>query len=143
MVMSEPISFTVPGSPVGKGRPRFSTVAGHARAFTPAKTASYENAVRILASQAMAGRAPLAGAVSVNIDAFFAIPSSWSNKKHNAAILESIRPTVKPDIDNCIKIILDAMNGIAYNDDKQVVHCVFRKYYSARPHVFVTFSEIE
>ncbi|MEM5617407.1 RusA family crossover junction endodeoxyribonuclease [Pseudomonas aeruginosa] len=34
--------FTVPGEPVGKGRPRIGRVAGHARMFTPAKTANYE-----------------------------------------------------------------------------------------------------
>ena len=42
-------------------------------------------------------------------------------------------PTVKPDADNLAKVFLDAMNEIAYHDDKQVVDCVIRKRYTFQP----------
>jgi Holliday junction resolvase RusA-like endonuclease len=47
------------------------------------------------------------------------------------------RPTKKPDIDNIEKIIFDALNGIAYNDDSQIVSCWADKFYSTVPRVEV------
>ena len=44
-----------------------------------------------------------------------------------------IRPTKKPDCDNCIKSITDALNGIAYIDDSQIVSIECEKWYSDRP----------
>ena len=42
-------------------------------------------------------------------------------------------PLKKPDIDNCIKVILDSLNGIAYKDDSQVVSLKIEKYYADKP----------
>ena len=52
------------------------------------------------------------------------------------------RPTKKPDIDNVEKIILDALNGIAYDDDKQVVEEASSKLYSDVPRVEIEVYEI-
>lgn len=54
-----------------------------------------------------------------------------------------IRPTKKPDMDNIIKIIADALNGIAYYDDSQIVDTAVRKFYSDEPRVVVKISEVE
>ena len=40
--------FTVPGEPIGKGRPKFSPFNGHAVAYTPKKTVNYENLVKVM-----------------------------------------------------------------------------------------------
>ncbi|MBG4145971.1 RusA family crossover junction endodeoxyribonuclease, partial [Pseudomonas aeruginosa] len=56
-----PVLFTVPGEPVGKGRPRIGRVGAHARMFTPAKTAAYEGLVAMAAQEALAGRPLIAG----------------------------------------------------------------------------------
>lgn len=54
-----------------------------------------------------------------------------------------IRPTVKPDWDNIGKLVSDALNGIAYDDDKSVVDAVVRKYYSDRPRTQITVCEAD
>ena len=110
------IAFTIPGEPVGKGRPRM-TRAGHA--FTPAKTWNAEAHVKLLAGQAMQGREPIAIPVHVAIEVECLIPKSWPRKRHALAVLNVERPG-KPDLDNVAKLILDALNGVALVDDKQV-----------------------
>ena len=61
------IEFTIPGPPVGKGRPRATTVGGMARMYTPKKTASYEGLVAHTAQIAMAGRALFDGPVRLDM----------------------------------------------------------------------------
>ena len=64
------------------------------------------------------------------IDVFMTIPKSFSKKKSEQAVKGNIRPTVKPDCDNIAKNINDALNGIVYLDDKQIVSLVVNKFYS-------------
>lgn len=124
------IVFTIPGTPVGKGRPKFARRGAFVTTYTPEKTASYENLVKVKAEEAMVGRELIAGAVAVTILLFITPPASWSNKKMLQALNHEILPTTKPDIDNVIKGILDAMNEIVWNDDKQVVDVTIRKRYA-------------
>ena len=49
----------IPGEPVGKGRPKFSTFNGHAVAYTPKKTVSYENLVKLSYQQQCTNEIPL------------------------------------------------------------------------------------
>lgn len=53
-----------------------------------------------------------------------------------------ILPTKKPDSDNIIKIILDALNGIAYHDDSQICSIHFEKKYAEIPVTKITIKEI-
>ena len=131
------IRFFVPGEPVGKGRPRIGQVRGRAMAFTPRKTVDYENLVKMVASQAMAGSPPLEGPVSLTVNAVFSVPQSWSKKRQAAALEGKIRPTGRPDIDNAIKAISDGLNKIVFRDDSQVVHVSAVKIYGLVPGVHV------
>ena len=115
--MTAEIKFTIPGAPVGKGRPKFARRGKFVQAYTPEKTASYESLVKLVASQAMAGRPPLDVAASVWIEIYITPPASWSKKKRELALRGGVMPTGKPDLDNCAKSILDACNGIALTDD--------------------------
>ena len=122
------ISIIVPGKPRGKGRPRFG--AGHA--YTPASTRRYEHEIAVEAQRAVAGclsdwdkTAPM----RVDILAVFPIPVSWSKRKRAEAEAGDIAPQVKPDLDNVVKIALDAINGIVFEDDKQVVKIDASKVY--------------
>lgn len=90
----------------------------------------------------MAGRPPLEGAVRLIVTAHFPIAASWSKKKQEAARLGEIRPTGKPDWDNAGKIISDALNGIAYRDDAQIVSATVEQFYSDRPRVDVRVEAI-
>lgn len=132
-----PIRFTVPGQPVGKGRPRVSSIAGHARMYTPAKTANYEGLVAHAAQTAMAGRPLLDGPVACAVHIDCAVPASWSQKKQRMALAAEILPTSKPDADNVVKAIFDGLNDVLWRDDVQVVDLAVRKRYSATPCVRV------
>ena len=130
------MTFTIHGDPVGKARPRFS---GHA--YTPDKTKAYEDRVRWAYKQA--GGKFHAGAVCVRIMAYFKIPKS-TTKKCRAAMLDGSLPMWnRPDADNIAKIILDGLNRLAYNDDKQVIDLHISKRYSEEPRVTVEICEME
>ena len=115
------IQFVVPGTPVGKGRPKVARRGNFVTAYTPEKTASYENLVKVAAQAAMRGIPPFEGAVAVGLHLFVTPPASWSQKKQREALEGRIFPTSKPDIDNVLKGIMDACNEIVFKDDKQAV----------------------
>ena len=126
--------FTIPGEPCGKGRPRF-TKAGHT--YTPQKTAVYENLVKLEYERQCSGIRFDEGAVGIKITAYFAVPKSVSQKKKAEMISGNVFPTKKPDADNILKIVADALNGIAYGDDKQVVTAQVQKQYAEQAHTKV------
>jgi len=135
------VMFTIPGVPVGKGRPRFSRQGGKVRTHTPEKTVNYESLVRLAASQAMAGHDLLTRPVSLFLTMHMPIPASWSKRRHELAARGLIGATVKPDLDNVCKSIADAMNGIVYLDDKLIVSATIVKQYGTVPHVAVRVQE--
>lgn len=137
------IRFTVPGAPIGKGRPRATTINGMDRLYTPKKTASYEGLVAHAAHEAMAGRAPMDAAATVTMDVLCPIPQSWSQKKQRMAALGEIRPTTKPDIDNVVKGVFDGMNGVVWRDDVVVAELIVRKFYSFSPCVQVVVRPLQ
>lgn len=122
------MQFIVKGRPQGKKRPRFSRVSR--TVYTPRETISYETQIAV-AFKAGGGRCIPAGqCVAVSVTAFFPVPQSYSRGKRKACIDGAIRPDKKPDIDNVLKVVLDALNGLAYDDDKQVIEVICRKYYT-------------
>lgn len=124
------LQFKVPGEPVGKGRPRFVRATG--RTYTPEKTERYENLVKLAFIKEYPDLTPIEGPISVQMVANFSIPKSWSKKKQALAIAGVLRPTKKPDTDNIAKI-KDALNGIAWRDDAQVVEESISKNYTEVP----------
>lgn len=136
--------FEVPGTPRGKQRPRVVRQNGRTISFTPDQTVQYENLVRWCYKTAEnSKRFPDDMPLKVIINAYYEIPKSASKKKRAQMIDGELRPTKKPDADNIAKIICDALNGIAYRDDAQVVTCIINKRYSEEPSVSVEIEEIE
>ena len=129
--------FTVPGAPVGKGRPIITSRGGRPHGFTPAKTRAYERSVAAAYQAKYSCVPPMTGALEVKIEAFMPIPESWKKDEKAQALAEIKLPTVKPDADNIIKVICDALNGLAYQDDKQIIGSRFVKRYGAMPRVDV------
>lgn len=129
--------FTIPGKPQGKGRPRFSTKGKFVSTYTPEKTKEYENLVQESFLRQCKGQydKDYVGEVKVKIIAYFEPPKSISKKKYEELISKGY--TKKSDIDNIAKIILDALNHIAYKDDSQVVELEVRKEYSNKNRVHV------
>lgn len=125
--------------PRGKARPRV-TARG---TYTPAESKAAERAVASCAKAAMAGAKPMEGPLIAMVEAYFAVPASWSAKKRAAALAQTVLPTGRPDTDNLAKLALDACNGIVYGDDAQVVSLIAMKRYSESPGLRVAISTIE
>lgn len=119
------VYFFVPGKVQGKARPRFSSRSG--TVYTPGRTKSYERQI----AEAYEVQEGLCreGRVMVVIEAVFPIPKSWTRAKKAAAMAGKIPPG-KPDIDNILKVVLDGLNDVAYEDDKQVVLTQCKKVYA-------------
>lgn len=132
------IVFTFNGPPVAKGRAR-ATKAGHH--YTPAKTRQWEAFARGIVITAMQGRERLAGPIRLEVRIAFAVPPSWPTWKRSAALAGEIRHTGKPDADNVVKAVKDALNpdrfglGGAWRDDAQVVELEAIKLYATHPFV--------
>lgn len=142
--MTEPlfVTFSVPGVPVAKGRPRLTMRGTIARAYTPAKTRRYEDLIRLAAVAAMGERLPSEEAVTIIVTAFVAMPKAMSKAKRASALDGTIKPVTRPDADNYAKAALDACNAVLFRDDSQVADLIVRKRYSDRPRLVVT-MEIE
>jgi Holliday junction resolvase RusA-like endonuclease len=89
----------------------------------------------------MEGRKLLAGPLTVEVLAFVPIPKSFSKAKRQAAVEGAVRPVTRPDVDNHIKN-LDALNGIAWSDDSQIVTLRAAKYYSEHPRLELVAEEL-
>lgn len=135
------IAFAVPGLICAKGRPKFAKRGNFVQAYTPEKTVNYENLVRLSFMQECNGE-KLNGAIKATVTAYMPIPKSESKKKKAAMEAGLIRPKKKPDIDNCVKSILDALNKIAYDDDGQIVELHAKKLYSDNPRAEIILEEI-
>lgn len=113
--------FTYDGPGVAKGRPRATTVGGKARMYTPDRTSKFEVAFGLHAKMAVAARGPMAAAdeaVRLTVRLHRAMPASWSKRKR--AAMNGRLIIGRPDFDNVLKAISDAMNGVAYVDDAQI-----------------------
>ncbi|WP_085701945.1 RusA family crossover junction endodeoxyribonuclease [Pseudomonas sp. B15(2017)] len=143
MCEQDPVKFIVPGEAVGKGRPRVTTIGGHARMFTPTKTANYETLIALAAQQAMDGRELISGPVMVELRIFVSVAASWSKKKTAEALRGEVMPTKKPDADNVLKAICDGINGIVFRDDVQVVNVSMSKRFGETPGVIVKVIPLE
>jgi Holliday junction resolvase RusA-like endonuclease len=133
------IKFTIPGPPQGKARAR----TGKGFAYTPEKTVLYENLIKSVFIQDKCKRVQSEGQpLTMHIRAFYPIPKSISQKVKDFMLQNQIRPTKKPDADNVLKVVADALNGIAYHDDTQIVTAIVEKYYGEEPRVEVEIWEV-
>lgn len=131
------IGLFIPGEPKGKARPR--VVRNHA--FTPLATKLYEDDVKSLYLSAFSPfRFEKGVPIKATITACFRIPIAKEKKYIQG---ETIFPIKKPDIDNIAKIVLDALNGVAYYDDAQVIQLAIHKEYGIEPGVLVELEDLK
>jgi len=127
------IEFEILGEPTPKARHRTArTKTGHLVQYNSPKAKADEFNFQAQAVR-FAPPTPITGAVLLEMTAFMKIPRSWSKKKTIQALTGEIRPTKKPDFDNLAKFVGDALNGIFWLDDKQIVAGLIVKQYSDRP----------
>ena len=127
-------------APLPKERPRAVMVGGHARIYTPRKTADYEKKIAA-AWKTEHGAEPMEGPLAVRIVLGMPSPKSTTKAKRQDMLDRKIRPTVKPDLDNLDKAVMDALNKVAYKDDSQIVAKVSKKHYAEVPNVTIVISE--
>ena len=135
--------FAVFGKIRGKQRARTFTRGGITRTITPTQTRDYEELIKrqYLATYR---KAPLLqGSLRLEIKAHFAVPKSYSKDKRSECLADNIRSTTKPDADNILKIFADALNGIAYKDDSQIVEMEIKKFYGQEEAVAVTIAMLK
>lgn len=127
--VSHPSAYriTIPGLLRAKGRPRF----GNGRTFTDAKTVQAEKHIQRHAMEQI-GKSCLTGPLHLALTISIAPPPSWSRKKTADALAGRILPTSRPDIDNQMKTAADALNGIAWKDDAQIVDAILSRRYDDR-----------
>lgn len=137
---TEPIvMFFVRGIPKGKARPRV-TRTGHA--YTPAATVAWENQIRLAAVHAMRNAPMPDGHLVVRMTFWFNPPKSYAKKRRESLMSEGRPMPHKPDIDNLVKAVLDACNGITYHDDAAVVEVNAKKRYGAEDGVMVAIEKL-
>lgn len=140
------VQFFVPGKPIGKGRPRVCRKV----TYTPKPTKDYEKLVRQCYIAKYADKQPIPAKIPLKVSIIANYPITQSMPKKQVKIIENggaftVRPTKKPDADNISKIILDALNGLAYYDDNQVVTLRIDKCYAkdeSQVGVYVKIDEI-
>lgn len=129
--------FEVAGEIVGKGRPKFTK---RGRTYTPKKTSIYERTIKIayLNKYSYLSKKSL----RIKICAYLEVAKSHSKVKKTKMLDNLLQCTKKPDIDNIAKVVLDALNKVAYLDDTQVVELVAIKRWSNESRLKVIIEEI-
>ena len=127
----------IPIEPRGKGRPRF----GGRVVYTDQKTKKYEMDIKSVASVLVKKKAS-EKPMLLNIIAKISIPQSWPQWKKMAALNGRIAPTGTPDKDNIEKAVCDALNGVCWVDDSQIVGGETVKVYSEKPSIRIVVKEM-
>lgn len=140
--------FVIDGKPQGKARARtfYNPKLGRVQSMTPENTVLYENLVKQSFIQQASkdcrwfNKEPLA----MYITAYYPIPASTAKKDKQLIATGKIFPTKKPDADNVAKVICDALNGVAYGDDTQIVKLSIVKAYTEwQPRVQVYIEDMK
>jgi len=132
------VEFELRGPPGHKGRHRARIVypkGGNAfiHMYADPATEAYEKTLAGAAALFMRGKQPTANPVALLVHAYRPIPESWSVIDKEKALQGAIRPTSRPDGDNYLKAVQDALNKVVWADDSQVVDARVIKRYDPSP----------
>jgi len=134
------IEFTIYGEPVAQGRPKFSTAGGFARAYDPEKSRDFKDYVRLAASE-HAPNELITEPLRLGVTFYRQIPKSFGKKKAVEAEEGRLLPVTKPDIDNYLKSVKDALNGVIWRDDSCVTDVIMSKRYSSKPRIEISIKK--
>ncbi len=137
------VTFFVPGKPKGKERPRENKITR--QFYTPSKTKGYENLIKAYYGDTGAGLLfPEGEPGRLEVLACMPCPKSYSKRKLKAIASGKliVYAQVTPDGDNMQKIVADALNGIAYHDDKQLIDMRCVKIRSVEQGLLIRLSEM-
>jgi len=137
------MELTIPGKPVALKRHRHTSRNGRIFNYDPSKA---DKANFLKKVQYLAPEVPFYEAISMSIDVYIGRPKSHFGTGRNSEKIKESAPAYpigRPDIDNYIKFVLDALNGVFYRDDSQVVHIESVKEYSTEPKTIVRIVPFE
>jgi Holliday junction resolvase RusA-like endonuclease len=135
------VTFKVDANPVGKQRARYAKRGNFVQAYTPDKTRNYESLIKEAAIEAMGSSEPLETPVTLYLYIRAPIPKSLPKKRIEACLNGLEKPIKKPDASNVLKSVEDAMNGVVYKDDSQIVNIHVSKVYSSVSGVDICIKE--
>lgn len=113
------MEIIIKGKPIAKARPKFYRRGKHVGTYNPQE--SEEGRWLWEAKQQITEC--FDGPIKVYIEFYFSRPKSHYGTGQNKDVLKMSSPKYhlqKPDIDNCVKFVLDCLNGHAFKDDKQI-----------------------
>lgn len=134
------IKLTFDFPPVAQARPRATRFGRGIRLYDLKQVHAYK-AQLAESAQFMYHVEPLTGALGVELWFYRQVQKSISKKERALRLTGAHRPTVKPDVDNFIKSTLDGLNGLLWEDDRQIVDIIAHKYYSDHPRVEIEAEE--
>lgn len=122
----------------GKGRPRF----GRGRTFTDPATVAAEELV--WARWQEVGRPRIIGALTVRLEFTLARPNGHYKIRGGLSAIgrRFDYATVKPDLDNAAKLVLDALNGRAWRDDADIVELYVTKQWGSKDVTYIRASAL-
>ena len=135
------VTFKVDANPVGKQRARYAKRGNFVQTYTPDKTRNYESLIKEAAIEAMGSSEPLETPVTLYLYIRAPIPKSLPKKRIEACLNGLEKPIKKPDASNVLKSVEDAMNGVVYKDDSQIVNIHVSKVYSSVSGIDVCIKE--
>lgn len=135
------VTFKVDADPVGKQRARYAKRGNFVQTYTPDKTRNYESLIKEAAIEAMGSSEPLETPVTLYLYIRAPIPKSLPKKRIEACLNGLEKPIKKPDASNVLKSVEDAMNGVVYKDDSQIVNIHVSKVYSSVSGIDVCIKE--
>ena len=138
---TDQLFFTFEIEPTPQLRPRVSSRGGYVRVYDPPKVKNFKNLLRSLAVNQYA-RPPLIGPLSVSLTFYRPVQKSISQSERERRLSNESKPVVKPDTDNYIKATLDALNGVLWHDDSQIVKIEAEKKYSDHPRITVSVKPV-
>lgn len=127
-LMQTKMRIVIPGPPIPKARPKFHAAGKYQKAYDPQNALKQQ--VALLVKPQISGFFSITTALCVKMTLHIAAPKilrSSERKRHSWGLLNH---TSKPDLDNLIKFYLDMLNGIAFEDDRQIVELHVKKIYS-------------
>ena len=133
------IQLYIPGEPQGKQRPKWSPRG----TYSPKKTVNYETYIKELFAVKYPDFRPVESVLIMELQAWLMIPTSASKKKRKLMQDLALKPGKRPDIDNVIKVVMDALEKLAYKNDSQIVEAHLYKFYAERPRLDIRISEFE
>jgi Holliday junction resolvase RusA-like endonuclease len=137
------VQLSVPGEPQGKQRPKATRIGKRAIIYTPKQTVNYETYIKELFAIKYPDFVLVEAVLEIELIAWLMIPTSASRKRKAMMENHELRPGKRPDVDNLIKVVMDALEKLTYKNDAQIVSAKIDKYYSNTPGLDIRIYRIE